>query len=154
MRGKQGFTLVEMLVVIGILGILMATSFTGMARARVVARISKANTEVRMLIGAVLAYEAATGDEFDTSPLEILGGDLSDVDGVPATREKLKELLGEGKNKVAFLNVQMRGTPPAFRDPWGQPYHVRVLKRGSESDLPTERFWASITFPNRNRVKP
>ena len=147
MRGKSGFTLLEMLVVIGILGILMATSFTGLARARVMARIARANSEMRMLIGAVLAYEAATEEELHTL-------NLSGDDGMEATESNLSELLGQGKNKIVFLNAQLRGSPLAFRDPWGTPYKVRVLRDTSSASSTTERFDTAITFPNRNRAVP
>ena len=137
---QDGFTLLEMLIVIGMLGILMAATFTGVSHARVQARITKANTEVRQLVGAILAYEAATEEDLDS-----LGtGEME------ATADKLKELLGEGMNKTVFLNVQMRNG--AFRDPWGTPYKVKIVERPP----PTMKdyFSAAVTFPNRNRPQP
>ncbi|HPC49025.1 MAG TPA: type II secretion system protein, partial [Kiritimatiellia bacterium] len=50
-----GFTLVEMLVVVGMLGVLMAVSFSGVGQARKQAKIAKANSETRELINAWLA---------------------------------------------------------------------------------------------------
>ena len=141
MRHKQdGFTLMELLVVIGMLGILMSAMVTGVARARIQARITKAHTEVRQLIGAVLAYEAATEQDLDT-----LGEGEMD-----ATAENLKELLGEGQNRMVFLNVQLRNG--AFRDPWGTPYKVRIIERPAQAI--EDSFSAAVTFPNRNRIEP
>jgi prepilin-type N-terminal cleavage/methylation domain-containing protein len=144
---KNGFTLVEMLIVIGMLGILMAATFTSVARARVVARITKANTETRQLIGAILAFEAAEGEDFFTA----LG--ISGEEPVEATEGNLAELLGMGqKTQIVYLNAPMRGIPRAFRDPWGIPYQIRIIEKVS-SEIKDD-FSAAITFPNRNRIVP
>jgi len=140
-RSDSGFTLVEMLTVVGMLGILMATSATAISRARVQARVAKANTEVRQLIGAFIAYEAAY-DGWPVAPPE--GG--ADIE---ATQTVLKELLGEGENKVVFLNAQMKDG--AFRDPWGVPYKLRFS--ASPENAVAENFATAISFPNRSRVK-
>jgi prepilin-type N-terminal cleavage/methylation domain-containing protein len=140
-RSNSGFTLVEMLTVVGMLGILMATAATGIASARRAARVAKAQTEVSQLIGAWLAYEAAY-DGWPVAPPE--GG--SEID---ATESVLKELLGAGQNKVVFLNAQLKGG--AFRDPWGQPYKLRFRAHAQEDIEDT--FATAISFPNRNRIK-
>jgi prepilin-type N-terminal cleavage/methylation domain-containing protein len=140
-RRNSGFTLIEMLTVIGMLGILMATAATGISRARVQARIAKANTEIRQLIGAWMAYEAA----YDGWPVEL----PSSGTAIEATQSTLKELLGEGENKVVFLNAQM--VQGAFRDPWGMPYQIRFSP--SSVDAVEETFSTAISFPNRNRPK-
>jgi len=136
-RASTAFTLIEMIVVMGMLGILMGVAFSGIGKARTQARVAKANVEVRELINAWLSYEAA----YDDWPVQI-NGELD------ATAENLKDLLGKGEDKVVYLNAQL--VNGAFRDPWGTPYKFRLLSESGQ-DKVTETFSASIAFPNRFR---
>ena len=136
-RSSNAFTLVEMLVVVGILAILMGSAFSGIGQARNQARIARANAEVRELINAWLSYEAASDKEL---PID---GDLF------AEAGNLKELLGENDSKIVYLNAQMVGN--AFRDPWGTPYKFHLVSDKGQDGV-TEQFGATVTFPNRQRV--
>jgi len=139
-RDSMAFTLIEMLVVLGMLGILMAAAFTGIGQARARARVTKANAEIRELMNAWLSYEAA----YDDWPVQMTGNDLE------ATKANLNELLGGSDDKVVYLHAQLSGD--AFRDPWGTPYHFHLVDQSSGSANQTrESFGASVTFPNRNR---
>jgi prepilin-type N-terminal cleavage/methylation domain-containing protein len=135
---SNAFTLVEMLVVIGMLSILMGVTFTGVGKARTQARIVKANTELRELMNAWLAYEAA----YDDWPAAIEGDELE------ATSGNLAELLGDNDTETVFLDAQMSGG--AFRDPWGNPYRFKIMRESSENKA-SDGFGAAISFPNRNR---
>ena len=138
-RASNAFTLVELLVVIGMLSILMGSAFSGIGEARNQARIARANAEVRELVNAWLSYEAA----FDDWPAPVTGNSMD------ATSTALKELLGDNDEGTIYLNAQM--VNGAFRDPWGTPYQFRLLQAKAE-DSTTEKFGASVTFPNRQRV--
>ncbi len=138
-RASNAFTLVEMLIVIGMLSILMGAAFTGIGQARNQARITKANAEVRELINAWLSYEAA----YDDWPVEVSGTDIE------ATAGNIKELLGENDEKVVYLNAQLKSG--AFRDPWGTPYKFRLLTQTGQEPK-REEFGAAVTFPNRQRL--
>ena len=133
-----GFTLVEMLVVVGMLGVLMAVSFSGVGQARKQAKIAKANSETRELINAWLAYEAA----HDDWPVEITG------DEIIADQGALGELLGENEEQAVYLNANLTGG--VFLDPWGNPYRLRLLYE-TQQNPKTDEFPASVTFPNRHR---
>lgn len=138
-RSSLAFTLIEMMIVVGMLAILMGVAFSGIGQARAQARIAKANVELRELINAWLSYEAA----YDDWPVEVKGSDLE------ATAANLKELLGQNQDKAVYLNAQMNAG--AFLDPWGTPYHFRLIPRSDASARVQESFSASVTFPNRHR---
>ena len=136
---QAGLTLIEMLVVVGMLGILMGVAVSGIGQARSQAKVAKANAEVRELINAWLSYEAA----YDDWPIQVKGNDIE------ATASNLKELLGENPGKTVFLNAQMANG--AFRDPWGNPYRFRILSEANQNNAAAESIGAAITFPNRYR---
>lgn len=137
-KPRSGFTLMEMLVVIAMLGILMGSVFTGVAQARRQAQIAKANTEMRELVNAWLAF----GQAYDEDVLGTTGGD------VDATREELGDLLGD-EGDMVFLNVPI--VNGAFRDPWGNPYRFRIEGGGATVDDADIKFSTTVTFPNRGR---
>ncbi len=139
-KRSNAFTLVEMLVVLGMISILMGVTFTGIGQARTQARVAKANSEVRTLMNAWLAYEAA----YDDWPIAVEG------ESVDADESALKELLGKNDSKTVFLNVQMMNG--AFRDPWGTPYRFRLLSDSGKDNKVTDGFGSAITFPNRQRA--
>lgn len=136
---SNAFTLVEMLVVIGMISILMGITFTGIGKARTQARIVKANAEIRELMNAWLSYEASYSDW----PAAISGTDLE------ANESNLAELLGKNDSETVYLNAQM--VDGSFRDPWGTPYRFKILQQEGSVNRATDHFGAAVTFPNRHR---
>ena len=135
--GRLGaFTLIELIVVIGMIGIMMGVAATGLGSAKNQARITKANVEIRELVNAWLSFDAA-----DEEPV------ISSGDEYEATEGNLADLLGKGNTTIVYLNSPM--VNGAFRDPWGTPYKFRWLE--SASGNTSDKFSASVTFPNRNR---
>lgn len=134
---KRGFTLIELLIVVAMLGLLMGTAATGMSQARRQAKITKAQTELRELVNAWLAYEQSYGDY----PTDMPNGESE------ATSTALGELLGASGGPV-YLNAAMSGG--AFRDPWGTPYKFKILTTEAVDDKEYQ-LDASVTFPNRHR---
>lgn len=141
-RASHAFTLIEMMVVLGMLGILMGVAFSGIGQARSQARIAKATSELRELMNAWLSYEAA----YDDWPADM----NVDGTGLDATESNLKVLLGKGDDKVVYLNAPISGSPAAFRDPWGTEYRFKLLSK-SRQNPQSEKFHAAIAFPNRHR---
>ena len=134
----SAFTLIEMLVVTGMLGILMGVASTGLGNAKRQARVTRANAEIRELVNAWLSYESS----YDDWPVTVEGDDLE------ATEESLAELLGKNDGKIVYLNAPIING--AFRDPWGTPYHFRLLSQEGQEKA-SDEFSMSITFPNRHR---
>lgn len=134
---KRAFTLIELLIVVAMLGLLMATAATGMAQARLQAKKTKAHAEMRELVNAWLSYEQSFGD----FPMDITTGETE------ATAAALADLLGSSGGPV-FLNAPISNG--AFRDPWGNPYKFRILSIEAVDDKEYE-LDAAVTFPNRHR---
>lgn len=135
----SAFTMIEMMIVTGMIGIMMGLAATGLGHAKKQARITKANAEVRELVNAWLSYEAA----YDDWPVDIEGEELE------ATESNLKELIGEGSaDDFVYLNAPIVGG--AFRDPWGTPYKFRLISKSDQNRV-TDDFTMSVTFPNRHR---
>ena len=137
---SNAFTLVEMLVVLGMISILMGVTFTGVGKAKTQARIVKANAEIRELMNAWLSYEAS----YDDWPAAIEG------DNLEANANNLAELLGKNDTDTVFLDAQL--VNDAFRDPWGTPYRFRVMREQSNNQS-KDYFGTAISFPNYNRPR-
>ncbi|HXJ84229.1 MAG TPA: prepilin-type N-terminal cleavage/methylation domain-containing protein [Candidatus Methylomirabilis sp.] len=61
MRNQRGFTLVELMIVVAIIGILTAIAFPLYANIQARARVAKAQADIRTLASAAVVYSAHTG---------------------------------------------------------------------------------------------
>ena len=103
-RRNSGFTLVELLVVVVILGVLAATIIPQFVTATQDAKVSKAKADVSQLETAIGVFNIH-------------------MDRYPTTEEGLKVLLdapagGDKKWKGPYINVLRN-------DPWGNPFQYR-----------------------------
>ena len=78
MRNQRGFTLVELMIVVAIIGILTAIAFPLYANIQARARVAKAQADIRTLASAAVVYSAHTGglpNNLDalTSPVVVNG---------------------------------------------------------------------------------
>lgn len=113
-RNERGFTLIELMLVIVILGILAGVAVTNLTGVGEDARKTKARTDIAAIQTALGMYEVQMG----TYP--------GDDEGIQALCEKTDE-------HRAFLQ-QM----PI--DPWGQPYNYR---QESENGLDGPDIWSN-----------
>ena len=104
--GEAGFTLVELLVVLVILGLLAA-----LAGPRVIGYLSSAKTDTAKL--QISGFQTA----LDTYRL--------DMNGYPTSQEGLKALVAAPGNRPGWRGPYLTSTNVPL-DPWGNPYVYRA----------------------------
>lgn len=142
MNMKKAFTLVELIVVIAIIAILMASIGVSIRKAQLRSRIARAETEANEMTNAIRAYE----NFVDTGIPE-----RNDVD---TDESSLGFILGNGTDRAGnpipvLFNATVTGGK--IRDPWGNPYRVRVIPMGGEeaSDEVASGMTTGVFLPNR-----
>ena len=120
-RDQKGFTLVELLVVIGMVAVIMGAMTTSVNAARHRARVQKATADVKIITQAILAYA-----NYNEGKLEDTGG------WQDANKSKLGFLLGNEASKLAsggnvpsLISTALNGKGEIL-DPWGHPYQFRI----------------------------
>lgn len=120
---KNGFTLVELLVVIAMIVLLTGAMSTAVTGAMKRARIQKATVEVKAITQAILAYENETrnGTDYELPVLTQADCDQSTI-GFLLGRETSQS----GKIPVLLMVALTSGGK--MLDPWGHPYKVTIRK--------------------------
>lgn len=143
---KRGFTLVELLVVVGMIATILAAMTTSVTAARERARVQKATSDVKVITQAILAYENwARSSNYELPTFE------SPVD---ADNQNLSFLLGKeaaesGGNIPTMLMAQLRNGK--MLDPWGHPYKVRI-KPGTVDAAQSVNLTTGYFLPNYFRL--
>lgn len=123
---KRAFTMIELLVVVGMLAVLMAAMGTSVSMARERARTEKARAEVKIVAQAIYAYENWNSDH------ELPVRTRQDCD-----KSSIGFLLGSGESaangdKIPALLMAALRSDGKMVDPWGTPYKV-TIKQSSMS---------------------
>ncbi len=136
-RITKGFTLIEMLTVLVIIGLIMSMLFPALQKARQRARILRAKSEVRELTKALDSYYytyknwgSLHSGSVDANMVSILAGDNPD--------------------KIQFMTFPSSAEAEGFKDPWGIVYQVTLETPDSKKSI-----WAYSTrvyLENRNRM--
>jgi len=161
-RWGNGFTLIEMLTVVAIIGILVALLLPALAGAKERAKVAKARTQMAGIELSIKQYEteysrfpATPGIEGDGKPDYTFAGDHSwNPHANKAWNSVAMEILldlnsganaGHARNprNLVLLHAkQQAGDEPGlsttdhiFRDPWGTPYIITVDLDGNEKCL-------------------
>ncbi len=141
---RRGFTLVELLVVLGILATLIAAFSVSVTRAQERANVARAQSETRAVMQAILAYENYA--------------ELQPVGETEADAGSLGFLLGDGGSTVggdkipSVLMASLRGGGK-MRDPWGTPYKFKIEKgKPIQPKSASENMRSTVFFPNYYRL--
>ena len=147
MKTRHGFTLIEMLVVITMVGLLMAMITAALHQARLAGQKTRAEVQMRELVNAWGAFL-------------LLGLDVPpemEDDFKSMTETRLKNLTEVGNQEdFPLLNVsakQLKNVPgeseKCYVDPWGFPYQVKLKQ--SSREVETQIIKARVHFNNRTR---
>lgn len=123
---KRGFTLVELLVVVGMIAVLGGAMVASVSNAQRRAKLSKAEVDAGEMTKAILAYANYT----DEGTLE----SVANFDDAPAKESDLAFILGRVQGRgdsnvpVLYNGAVKNGF---IMDPWGNPYRV-TIKAGEE----------------------
>ena len=126
---KRGFTLVELLVVVGMIAVILGALTTSVQSARHRARVQKATAEVKIVSQAILGYENFRGE-------------LPTMTEADSNRGTLGFLLGDGGSAQqggqipVLLQASLTGGG-SMNDPWGTPYKVTIREGAVSLKLKT-----------------
>ncbi len=111
---RNGFTLVEMLTVIVLIGVLMTAAGLSVRKANELSRNTKAEAECRELVNAILEYR----ETFHAWPVD------KPSEEEEATSTFLKPLIDPSGNSRGLVFMNLTLTDRTWNDPWGRPYRV------------------------------
>jgi prepilin-type N-terminal cleavage/methylation domain-containing protein len=154
-RARAGFTMIELLLVMAILGTLVATFAVSTASARENAKVVKATAESRSLANSIRLFCMAMTDtavaEDGGNPLATLGlsDGLRDADST-LTNMLTKPSASNG-NTVYFEANDRSIRQNRLCDPWGNPYKIRV-KRVNIAARQEEDYEIIVPVPGRHRA--
>ena len=145
--GASGFSLLEMMLVVAVIGILMGMLGAAAYAARQRTYVTLAQAEAQQIATAFKSYWLAKDkwpDGFGTGWTKL-------------TRKNLAVLMGADADGTVYLDV-----PPDrfeggdedeerafFCDPWGHPYEVSI--ESIESTIVSDTLEGAVTFPNLMR---
>ena len=146
-NGQRGFTLVEMMVVVAIIGILVSVTLPMVGRMVEAARRTTARTDLTSLVAAIRGYHS----EYGRFPLEAAEwiDDNRELLNVLRARPRIGNMgppHSQNPRRIVFLNVSdgslsrtgnQVDPDPNFIDPWGRPYRI-ALDRNFTGTVNTE----------------
>ena len=111
-RGSRGFTLVEMLVVIGIIAMLAGILLPVLSKVKGKAKIATARSEMQNLIGAITAYEAEYSRPPASPQAEAEVNGTTKPDFTYGTAGVVNGYGYESDNRVIMNIILNRDAPP------------------------------------------
>ncbi len=117
MRREKGFTLVELLAVIAIVGIMSATAMPLYRTFQQRAYGSEATTMMKRIMDAQIMYflEKETFYPPDSTPIKIWHDDPADKEAILELREALNITIPVGHFLDYIIQNEPKGDPPTFK---------------------------------------
>jgi general secretion pathway protein G len=116
-KGESGFTLVELLVVLAILGLLVAIASPQVLKYLARAKVDTARIEMKSMATALDLF-------------------LVDEGRYPTEQEGLQALVTKPGDLVYWAGPYLKtGATGSPMDPWGHPYQYRYSRQSGDYDL-------------------
>jgi general secretion pathway protein G len=115
-RRAKGFTLLEIVIVLGIIGVIIAGSIVGLNKIGEGAKIQRVDADFGNLKAAVLSYKMLAGQP-------------------PTTQQGLEALFIKPTTAPIPKRWATAGTKGVPNDPWGNPYRYRNPGKKDTSDF-------------------
>ncbi len=123
MRNQRGFTLVELMIVVAIIGILTAIAFPLYANIQARARVAKAQADVRTLASAVVVYSAHTGS----------------LPGRPGRPHRPRWILDQRRSRPVRSSARSRVAPTGWSDRTPTPPTTATARSASRPAVTARR---------------
>lgn len=145
---KRGFTLMELMVVVAMIGIIMSAIVSSTAAAQERTRREKALSEVKTITQAILAYENVAKS-----------GELPTMENRDADDNSLGFITGKGGEsryggKVGSMLAAIYRKGGKLTDPWGTPYKITIRASGASVRIESASgaMQTGYYFPNFYRL--
>ena len=136
---QAGFTLVELLVVISIIGMLAGLMSVAIPKAMEAGQKAKVKGELTAIVAAVKAYKQEYGQwPVAKSQMDSVADEYNSWYGPPTTESESKDLMkilsgdmtvqkdGQTMNPKGVRFLEGAKTDGTFQDPWGNQYCVKM----------------------------
>ncbi len=153
-RLSRGFTMLELLVVIVVLGILAASFTSSATSARENARVAKATAESRELGNAIRLFCMANLDIAmnEDDPLSTLGLGTGVREAGSTLTNALTRPSAANGNTVYFNVSQDALRSNRICDPWGEPYRILVRQVARDEAPNTDDYLIIAPVTSRHRA--